>query len=237
MNQNKRDEYLYGISTTGMTMVMTFLIAKISGQFVNYLEAPLDPLIDEKFLAGSFILLTCLVSIVGIILTLSVAHKEFNLPFNFINFVIAIFFVSLPLFISADIINSSLVDPDKNLRFKEITFNYGMILFIISFSFLLIYLVLVYASEETPRSIPIIRYVQIAAFHIAAILFGFICLFIMSRGYDRALMLLSFGAFLCSGFYLYFLWNARTTMQRTMAQNAEATTPTGESTPAAPKAQ
>jgi hypothetical protein len=192
-----------------MTLVMTFLINKISSQFIKYLEKP-DAVFNDQNLAGTFITLTCLVSIVGIIITLSVAHKEFNLPFTFLNFIIAIFFVSLPLFISADIINSSFsfseLDPDKEVE----AFQIGMSLFIFTFISLLIYLIIVSATQDSIR-IPKIKYLQIGGFHLAAIAFGIICLFIFKS--SRVLMFFSFAALMGSAFYLYFLWTTKQSLE------------------------
>lgn len=207
---DKRDEYLYNICTTGMTLVMTFLISKISGQFIRYLDRP-SALFDDNILAGTFITLTCLIAIVGIIITLSVAHKEFNLPFAFINFIISIFFVSVPLFISADSINSSITFSDDKVVLKRESFVFGISLFIISFIFLLLYLFIVYFQNKKTSEIPTSKYFQIGVFHLAAILFGILCIFIYEI--PRLLMFISFAAFLGSGFYLYFLWSTRSSIK------------------------
>ena len=243
----EKESYLYQICTTGMTMVMTFLVTKISAQFIQYLHHP-DSAYDDSTLAGSLITLTCLVAIVGIILTLSVAHKEFKMPFGFVNFIIALFFVCLPLFVAADTINSSIhfpedvsstlgsgtTNPSKNatIYLKDGPFYIGMSLFITAFVFLLGYLGIVFVNEREPRVISAKQYATIAFFHIAAIVFGFFCIFIFVN--SRALVFMSFAALFGSSGYLYFLWGARTSMkENSAAGNANGTGNTNGSAPVA----
>jgi|GEM_PF-4575552 len=202
----QKNIYLFEICYTCVSLVMTFLIQTIAETFRHLYADHVGITSDPRAISIFCISLTCLVAILGVIMTMGVAHKKIEFQFTPVYFFISMFLVAIPLYFSVSLLSTSLHPmPNNSFQIDLKSLNLGMSLFILAFVGLLIYLLWIFFTEDSTLKAKIGSrlFLGVGAFHGAAIIFAF--LIRASAGDDFWLMLLSVAALVGSFAFLVFL--------------------------------